>query len=174
MEFNDLKKLLKFSLNEKQIIEKLQLPEDAFLPLLFSIRFGGDWSVLKNSKKVMAVKEKITRYDEKKQLGYTLERIYLFIEPKILNQEGRIHRLEKCSTKNERELVQRPYQVLVDGDYILEAILNPMDLKISLKKIHKPLKFTGSSAFGVSHEMEHLNKVESQGKPFWEFEYELK
>lgn len=173
MEYDELKKLLKFSLNEKKVIKDLQIPDDAFLPLIFSIRFGGDWSLAKNSQKTMAIKEKITTYDEKIKEGCTLEKVYLFLNPQILKEKGIVYRLEKCSTKNERELVKRPYEVIVNGDFILEATLNPIDLKIRLKKIDTPLKFTGSSAYGVSHEMEHLNQKESEGKPFWEFEYEI-
>lgn len=173
MESSELKKLLKFSLKEKEVIKKLELPEDAFLPLIFSIRFGGDWSLNKNSKKVMSIKEKLTQYDEEKKVGYTLERVYLFLNPVILEQEGTVHRLEKCSNKQEREMVKRPYKVSVDADYILEATLDPMDSQIRLKKIDNPLKFAGPSAYGVSHEMEHLEKKETKGKPFWEFEYKI-
>jgi predicted metalloprotease len=173
LEYSELKKLLKFSLKEKEIINQLQIPDDAFLPLIFSIRFGGDWSLNKNSRKTMAIKEKVTRYDDDKKLGYTLEKVYLFLNPKILEEEGTVYRLEKCSNKNERELVKRPFRVLVDGDYILEATLDPMDFKIRLKKIDDPLEFTGSSAYGVSHEMEHLDHGKIEGKPFWEFEYEI-
>jgi len=173
LEYCELKKLLKFSLKEKEIINQLDIPEDAFLPLIFSIRFGGDWSVSKNSRKTMAIKEKVTRYDDEKKLGYTLEKVYLFLNPHILKEDGTVYRLEKCSTKNERELVKRPYRVLVGGDYILEATLDPLDFKIRLKKIETALEFTGSSAYGVSHEMEHLDQGKIEGKPFWEFEYEI-
>ncbi|MDO9045513.1 MAG: RimK/LysX family protein [Methanobacteriaceae archaeon] len=173
MESSELKKLLKFSLQEKKIIKELELPENAFLPLIFSIRFGGDWSLNKNSKKVMSIKEKLTQYDEEKKIGYTLERVYLFLNPVILAQEGIVYRLEKCSNKQEREMVKRPYKVSVNADYILEATLDPIESEIRLKKINNPLNFTGPSAYGVSHEMEHLEEKETKGKPFWEFEYKI-
>ena len=173
MDYLELKKLLKFSLKEKEVIKQLELPEDAFLPLIFSIRFGGDWSLNKNSKKVMSIKEKLTRYDEEKKVGYTLERIYLFLNPEVLSQEGTVYRLEKCSNKQEREMVKRPFKVTVEADYVLEATLDPIESKIKLKKINHPLEFTGPSAYGVSHEMEHLENREPTGKPFWEFEYEI-
>ncbi len=173
LEYLELKKLLKFSLKEKEVIKKLEIPEDAFLPLIFSIRFGGDWSLNKNSKKVMSIKEKLTRYDEEKKVGYTLERVYLFLNPEVLSQEGTVYRLEKCSNKQEREMVKRPFKVTVEGDYVLEATLDPIESKIKLKKINHPLEFTGPSAYGVSHEMEHLENRETKGKPFWEFEYEI-
>lgn len=173
MEDSDLIKLLKFSLKEKEIIKKLQIPEDAFLPLMFSIRFGGDWSLNKNSHKTMAIKEKVTKYDEDKKVGCTLEKVYLFLNPVILEEDGEVYRLEKCSSKNERELVKRPYKVVVHGDYILKAVLDPLEYKIKLKEINHPLEFLGPSAYGVSHEMEHLNEGEIKGTPFWEFEYEI-
>lgn len=173
MEYLELKKLLKFSLKEKEVIKKLEIPEDAFMPLIFSIRFGGDWSLNKNSKKVMSIKEKLTRYNKEKKVGYTLERVYLFLNPEVLSQEGTVYRLEKCSNKKEREMVKRPFKVTVDAEYILEATLDPIESKLKLKKINYPLEFTGPSAYGVSHEMEHLENRETKGKPFWEFEYEI-
>lgn len=173
VEYQHLKKLLKFTLNEKKIMKRLGIPQDAFIPLLFSMRFGGDWSFVKNSEKFMAVKEKITKYDENKKIGRTIEIVYLFLNPRILKEEGTIYRLEKCGEKGERELVKRPYRIVVEADYIIKASLDPLDLKIKLKKIKEPVKFEGSGAYGASHEMEHLSKSRISGRPFWEFKYEI-
>ncbi|MGB9838078.1 RimK/LysX family protein [Methanothermobacter sp.] len=173
MDDSDIRKLLRFTLSEKRVIDELQIPPDAFIPLLFSIRYGGDWSLRKNSGRFMAVKEKVTRFDEDEMTGRTLEIVYLFLNPRVVREEGTVYRLEKCGSKNERELVKRPYRVVVDGDYILRAVLDPLDFKIKLKRLRKPLKFTGSGAYGVSHEMEHLEGRESRGTPFWEFKYEI-
>jgi len=173
LEKEDIKKIIKFTLKEKEIINTLNLPEEVFLPLFFSVRFGGDWSVSKNSKNLMSVKEKVTEYDEKAKTGYTLEKIYLFVNPEILSEEGKIYRMEKCGNKNERELVERPHSITINGDYILEAILNPKDMKIALKHLQGPLKFSGPAAYGASHEIEHLKKGEINGIPFWDFEYHL-
>ncbi|MCL2687880.1 MAG: RimK/LysX family protein [Methanobrevibacter sp.] len=174
MEKEDIKKILKFTLREKEIIKALELPEEVFLPLFFSVRFGGDWSVSKNSKNLMSVKEKVTEYDNETKIGYTLEKIYLFVNPEILSEEGKIYRMEKCGNKNERELVERPYSTTVNGEYILEAILNPKEMKISVKHLQEPLTFFGPAAYGASHEIEHLTNGDIQGIPFWEFEYVLK
>lgn len=160
-------------MKEKEIIKVLNLPEEIFLPLFFSVRFGGDWSVNKNSKNLMSVKEKITKYDEKTKIGQTLEKIYLFVNPEILAEDGKIYRMEKCGNKNERELVKRPYSTTVDGEYILEATLNPKEMKITVKHLQEPLTFFGSAAYGASHEIEHLTKDEVHGIPFWDFEYIL-
>ena len=173
MEKEDIKKILTFTLREKEIIKALNLPEEVFLPLFFSVRFGGDWSVSENSKNFMSVKEKITEYDSEAKIGYTLEKIYLFVNPKILAEEGKVYRMEKCGNKNERQLVERPYSTTVDGEYILEATLNPKEMKIVVKQIQGPLKFFGPAAYGVSHEIEHLKKGEIRGIPFWDFEYIL-
>jgi len=170
----DIKKIFTFTIKEKEIIKELNLPEEVFLPLFFSVRFGGDWSVNKNSKKLMSIKEKVTEYDKKTKTGHTLEKIYLFVNPKILSEEGKIYRMEKCGNKNEREVVERPYMTKVDGEYILEAILNPNDMKISIKHLKGPLNFYGPAAYGSSHEIEHLETNEIKGIPFWNFEYVLK
>ncbi|WP_231624185.1 hypothetical protein [Methanobrevibacter arboriphilus] len=51
MEKEDIKKILTFTIKEKEIIRELNLPEEIFLPLFFSVRFGGgDWSVNKTLK----------------------------------------------------------------------------------------------------------------------------
>ncbi|WP_242451166.1 hypothetical protein [Methanothermobacter sp. THM-2] len=71
MDDSEIRKLLRFTLSEKRVIEELQIPPDAFIPLLFSIRYGGDWSLRKNSGRFMAVKEKVTRFDEDKMTGRT-------------------------------------------------------------------------------------------------------
>jgi len=137
------------------------------------VRFGGDWSVNKDSKKLMSVKEKITEYNREKKIGFTLETIYLFCNPVLLKEEGKVYRMEKCGNKNERELVERPHSVVVDGDYILKAVLNPKDMKIAIQQIKGPLTFSGSAAYGSSHEIEHLNSEDIEGIPFWDFEYVL-
>lgn len=154
-------------------MERLNLPYDIFLPLLFSIKFGGDWSLKMNSTRVMAVKEKITRFDEEKMLGYTLENMFLFYNPVLISQKGEVYRMEKCGNKNEREIVKRPYKITIDAEYCLKASMNPMTKKIALKKIKGPFKFTGTNAYGISHEMEHLSSNESTRNSIFEFEYEI-
>lgn len=172
-EVEDFKKQLSFNLKEKKIIEQLNIPHDIFLPLIFSVKFGGDWSLKVNSTKVMAIKEKITSFDENKMVGYTIENVFLFNNPVILNQEGTIYRLEKCGNKKEREIVKRPYKVTIDAEYALKASLNPMTKKIKLNKVEGPFEFSGPNAYGVSHEMEHLSGNEITGESFFEFEYEI-
>lgn len=172
-EIEDFKKQLSFNLKEKEIIERLNVPHDIFLPLMFSIKFGGDWSFKENSKKIMAIKEKITHFDEEKMIGYTLENVFLFNNPVIKNHEGEIYRLEKCGNKKEREIVKRPYKITIDAEYALKASLNPMTKKITLTKVEGPFEFKGSNAYGVSHEMEHLLGNESSGESLFNFEYEI-
>jgi predicted metalloprotease len=150
------------------------MPHDIFLPLIFSIKFGGDWSLKFDSTNVMAIKEKITRFDDEKKVGYTMEIIFLFYNPVLLGQDGIVYRLEKCGNKKEREIVRRPFKVTIDSEYILKASLNPMTKKIILEKVIGPFEFTGSSAYGVSHEMEHLLENEVSGESIFEFEYEIK
>lgn len=173
-ELEEFKKQLSFSIKEKKVIEQLDVPHDIFLPLIFSIKFGGDWSLKFNTTKVMAIKEKVTKFDEEKMIGYTLEIMYLFYNPVLLNQEGVVHRLEKCGNKKEREIVKRPFKVTIDSEYSLKASLNPITKKIILEKVKGPFEFTGSSAYGVSHEMEHLLNNEISGESIFEFEYEIK
>jgi predicted metalloprotease len=170
-DYTKIKKQLSFNLQEQKIIEKLQIPPESFIPLLFSLKYGGDWSFKTDSLEVLAIKEKITRYDEKKQTGYTLENVLLFLNPKIIKMEGKVLRLEKCGTKKERELVERPFKFEIDADEIIKSVLNPLTMEICLKKIEGPLKLEGPAAYGVSHEMDHLRGSEAIAKGLWEFKY---
>lgn len=171
----EFKKKLKFNLQEQEIIKKLKIKPAVFLPLLFSIKFGGNWSykTRKDSLRLMAIKDKVTRYDSEEKIGYTLETIYLFFNPVVLKEEGQIHRLEKCSLNQEREIVKRPFKVEVDGEDIIKAVLDPGTLKILVNRIKGPLTFEGSASFGVSHEMDHLNQSEEGRKCLWDFNYEV-
>ncbi|MGZ7068388.1 MAG: RimK/LysX family protein [Methanobacterium sp.] len=144
------------------------------MPLIFSIKFGGDWSLKFDSTKVMAIKEKVTKFDDEKMVGYTLEIMFLFYNPFLLSEEGTVYRLEKCGNKKEREIVKRPFKVFLDSEYALKATLNPMTKKIIIEKVKGPFQFTGSSAYGVSHEMEHLLDNDTGGDSIFEFEYEIK
>jgi len=170
-EYRKLKKQLTFNLAEEKAIKELNIQPDAFLPVLFSLKFGGDWSFKTDQLEALAVKEKITRYNEEIGEGYTLEKVTLFINPNLTGTEGRVLRLEKCGTKKERELVERPYKVELNADDIIRAELNPGSMKIILERVEGPLEFEGSAAYGVSHEIEHLEGCETFGKCFWEFEY---
>lgn len=173
-EYSKLKKQIKFNLEEQEIIKQLNIEPDVFLPLLFSFKFGGDWSFSTKSQKVLAVKDKLTSYDPEKKVGATLEVIYLLTHPRVLNEEGLIYRMEKCSQKKEREIVERPFKVEIDGEEIIKAVLDPKTLEISIKRIKGPLSFEGSTAFGVAHEMGHLTSSDDAGgKCLWDFSYKL-
>ena len=173
LEYKKLLKQLSFGIQEKKLIENLEIPEDAFLPFLFSIKFGGDWSLKTDSVNAMAIKEKITRYNADKMEGYTLEKVFLFLNPRILKKTGRVRRLEKCGNKKDREIVERPFRVKIDAERIINAVLDPVTMKITIKDMQGPLSFEGSGAYGISHEMEHLSGSESKGKFLWEFKYSL-
>jgi predicted metalloprotease len=172
-DYDQLKKQLSFSLSEEKAIRDLKVQPDAFIPILFSLKFGGDWSFKTRDLAAMAVKEKITRYNEYDSEGYTLERVTLFINPHLKSTEGKVLRLEKCGNKNERELVERPFRVELDAEDIILAELNPGSMEITLKRMEGPMSFEGSAAYGVSHEMEHLAGCEHTGKFIWEFKYKV-
>ena len=100
-------------------------------------------------------------------VGYNIETVYLFVNPKILKEEGVIHRLEKCGNKKEREIVERPFKIEVDAEDIIKAVINPLTLKIKVKHFKCHLSFECSSAFVVSHEMNHLQGLEMNEKSLW-------
>jgi len=44
---------------------------------------------------------------KRNRTGHTLENVLLFLNLEIIKMEGKVLRLEKCSTNKERELVER-------------------------------------------------------------------
>jgi predicted metalloprotease len=108
MPLENLKKTIDFTSAEKKLISSFDIPADAFIPLLLSLRDGGDWSYSAENIKTIAVIDKTTVYDDEKKLGYSLEEIYLFINPVLKDEEGTVHRLKKeikVEELAERELV---------------------------------------------------------------------
>lgn len=154
-------------------MENLQIPAEAVLPLIFSIKYGGSWSIKTSEIQVTAIKEKFNYYDEDQELGYTLEKMHLFINPQILEERGKIHRLEKCSQQKERRIVTRPYQLKVDAEKIFSATLNPLKKKIQIKRVKGPLIMKGSPSFGLAHEMGHLKGEDFNGEIIADFEYDI-
>lgn len=172
MSIENFKKILTFTTAEKELISSFDIPADAFLPLLLSLRDGGDYSYSAENIKTIAIMDKTTIYDDKKKLGYSLEEIYLFINPVLKDEEGTVHRLEKCGEEELRLLVRRPYKVRVGSDRIIKATVNPLEKEIKVEELaEKELVFDGSTAYDISHEIEHLKRKEIIGGSLWEFKF---
>jgi predicted metalloprotease len=149
----------KFLAQEKNLIPSFGIQDELFLPFLLSLKSGGSWSYASEEAKSVAIKDVTTYYNEESKTGYTLEKIYLFIDPVIVNAEGAVCRLEKCGTKEERVLVERPYSI---------TCLK----KIRVRELEKNrIKLEGIPAYGAAHELEHLERGEISGIPLWTFEY---
>lgn len=137
MDADEIQAIFKFSALEKHVISSFGVQEDLFLPFLLSLKSGGSWSYASEETKSMAVKDVITYYNEESKTGYTLEKIYFFINPEIVKEEGIIRRLEKCGTKEERELVERPYLITMKAKKIIFAEVNPEFRKITVRELRK-------------------------------------
>jgi len=172
MDADEIQAIFKFSALEKHVISSFGVQEDLFLPFLLSLKSGGSWSYASEETKSMAVKDVITYYNEESKTGYTLEKIYFFINPEIVKEEGIIRRLEKCGTKEERELVERPYLITLKAKKMIFAEVNPEFRKITVRELKKKtIQLKGTPAYSAAHEMEHLEKGEIGGIPLWTFEY---
>lgn len=172
MDAEEIKAIFKFSAQEKNIISSFGIQEELFLPFLLSLKSGGSWSYASEEAKSIAVKDVITYYNEESKTGYTVEKIYLFIEPEILEKEGVIYRLEKCGTKEERDLVERPYCINLKAKKVIIAEVNPALRTIRIKEMKKKhILLKGTPAYSAAHELEHLEKREIKGIPIWNFEY---
>lgn len=168
----NLKKALDFTNAEKKLISSFDLPADAFIPLLLSLRDGGDWSYSAEEIKTVAVLDKTTVYDDKEKLGYSLEEIYLFVNPVLKEEEGMVHRLEKCGEEKVRLLVTRPYKIKVESERVIKATVHPLDKEIKVEELaEKELVFEGSTAYDIAHEIEHLKRKEIRGESLWEFKF---
>lgn len=169
---SEIEKIIGFTNAEKEIISRFQLPTDAFTPLLLSLRTGGDWSYSSEDIQTIAVMDKTTRYDDETKLGYSLEEIYLFVNPAVKYEEGTVHRLEKCGEEEVRLLVQRPYRITVACERIIKATVHPLQKDITVEELkEKELTFDGSTAYDIAHEIEHLHQKEIKGGSLWQFTF---
>ncbi len=174
MDAEEIRAIFKFSAREKNILSSFGIQGDLFLPFLLSLKSGGSWSYASEETKSIAVKDVITYYDEENKTGYTLEKIYLLINPEIIKQEGVVRRLEKCGTKEERDLVERPYSLTLQAKKIILAEVNPGLREIRIRELEKKrITLKGTPAYSAAHELEHLEKGEVKGVPIWNFEYIL-
>lgn len=168
-----IRQMFFFARKEKELLSGFDLPPEAFIPLLLSIRSGGDWSYAADGIRSVSVVEKTTFYDEKEKVGRTVEAIYLVISPEMREQEGKVQRLEKCGEEEDRLLVVRPYRVRVQGERIVRADVDPATLVITVRELaEKEVVFTGSSAYGLAHEMEHMGGGRIAGTGIHAFTYE--
>ncbi|WP_226990620.1 RimK/LysX family protein [Methanosarcina acetivorans] len=172
MDAEEIRAIFRFSALEKNLISSFGIQGDLFLPFLLSLKAGGSWSYATEEAKSIAVKDVITYYDEENRAGYTLEKIYLFINPEIIKGEGVIFRLEKCGERKERELVERPYRITLRAKRMLLAEVNPGLKEIRIRELNKKkILLKGTPAYSAAHELEHLEKGEVKGTPIWTFEY---
>ena len=172
MDAEEIRAIFKFSVQERSLISSFGVQEELFLPFLLSLKSGGSWSYASENSKSIAVKDVITYYDEEKKIGYTLEKIYLFIDPQLIKEEGVVSRLEKCGSREERELVERPYFMTLEAKKIIYAEVNPWLREIRVKELKKKqITLKGTPAYSAAHELEHLEKGEVKGTPMWTFKY---
>lgn len=172
MDIDKVRKIIDFTNAERRLISSFNLPADAFTPLLLSLRDGGDWSYSSGDIKTMAVMDKTTIYDDERKLGYSLEEIYLFVNPVLAEEEGTVHRLEKCGDEEMRLLVRRPYKVRVISERIIKTTVNPLEKEIKIEELaEKELSFDGSTAYDIAHEIEHLEAKDIKGGSLWEFRF---
>lgn len=170
MDTEKVRQIIGFTNAERRLISSFDIAPDAFTPLLLSLRDGGDWSYSSGGIRTVAVMDKTTIYDDEKRLGYSLEEIYLFVNPVVKGEEGTIHRLEKCGDEEMRLLVRRPYKVRVVSDRIIKATVNPLEKEIKVEELaKKEIVFEGSTAYDIAHEIEHLERREISGGSLWEF-----
>jgi len=168
----EIRAIFRFSALEKTIISTFGIQEELFLPFLLSLKSGGSWSYASEEAKSIAVKDVITYYDEENRAGYTLEKIYLFINPEIIKTEGVVFRLEKCGEREERELVERPYRITLLAKKVILAEVNPGLREIKIRELKKKkVLLKGTPAYSAAHELEHLEKGEIKGIPLWNFKY---
>jgi predicted metalloprotease len=167
-----LGKILLYLKTEEDLPERFGLSDEAFLPLFFSLRFGGAWCYASSAMKTIAIVKKTTVYDDTTRTGHTLEELFLFVNPELVAREGTVCRLEKCGEENERLRVERPFKVGIASERVIKMTVNPQSMQISTIELPAERRdFEGSTAFAIAHEMEHLEETTIQGKNLWEFRF---
>ncbi|MCK9276823.1 MAG: RimK/LysX family protein [Methanoculleus sp.] len=172
METDAIRGEIAFAVAEAALAVRFNIPADALIPLLFSLQYGGDWSYASGSVAAISVVEKRTVYDEESRTGYSLEEIYLFMNPVLLHREGTVHRLEKCGGAPARLLVARPYRVRLDADRVIRMTVHPLEREIRTEELDMTeMAFSGSAAYGIDHELEHLAGQEIAGEELRVFRF---
>jgi predicted metalloprotease len=172
METDEIREELIFAAQEAALAERFGIPADALVPLLFSLRYGGDWSYAAEGLTAISAVKKTTVYDDERLIGYSLEEIFLFIDPLLLHREGTVYRLEKCGSAPARLLVNRPYRVRLGARRAIKMIVNPLERTIRVEDLDAAeMTFTGSTAYGIDHEMEHLAGREICGEGLRAFRF---
>ncbi len=165
MEPDDIRRQIAFAAAETALASRFGIPADALIPLLFSLRYGGDWSCASGDVSAVSAVTKTTVYDEASRTGYSLEEIFLFINPVLLHREGTVHRLEKCGRAPARLLVKRPYRVRLGADRVIRMTVHPQEREIRTEELDvAEMAFSGSTAYGIDHELEHLAGREIRGE----------
>jgi predicted metalloprotease len=165
METDEIREEIAFAAAEAALAARFGIPTDALLPLLFSLRYGGDWSYASEEIRAISAVTRTTVYDEASRTGYSREEIYLFIDPVILDREGTVHRLEKCGNAPARLLVGRPYRVRIGARRAIRMTVHPLERTIRTEDLGAAeMAFAGSAAYGIDHEMEHLAGREVRGE----------
>lgn len=167
-----IRRIFTFARAEEELVSGFELQPEAFIPLILSLRSGGDWSYAAGEVRSVSVVEKTTVYDEERKAGRTREEIFLIISPVIIEEEGAVRRLEKCGEEETRLLVTRPSCVKVRGDRIIRADIDPDTMEILVRELEvREIVFTGSAAYGLAHEMEHMAGGTIQGAGIYDFTY---
>ncbi len=172
MEPADIFRNLVFLKAEEDLAVRFGLSTESLLPLFFSVRFGGDWSYASENLRTVSVMKKTSVYDEETRLGSSVEEIYLLVNPAIEEREGTVHRLEKCGDQPARLLVERPYRLRATAERILQMTIDPLAGEIRVGDPEKKeITFEGSPAYGLAHELEHLEQKEIIGRDLSELRF---
>jgi predicted metalloprotease len=172
METDEIREEIAFAAAEAALAVRFGLPVDALVPLLFSLRYGGDWSYTAGETRAISAVTRTTVYDEASRTGYSREEIYLFVDPVVLHREGTIHRLEKCGSAPERLLVERPYRMRLTARRVIRMTVNPLERTIRTEDLGAAeMAFAGSTAYGIDHELEHLTGREIRGEGLRAFRF---
>ena len=172
METDDIRRQVAFAAAETGLAARFGIPADALIPLLFSLRYGGAWSYASENVTAISAVKKTTVYDDESRTGYSLEEIYFFVNPMLLHREGTVHRLEKCGEAPARLLVARSYRVRLGAERIIRMTVNPLEREIRTEELDiAEMVFSGSTAYDIDHELEHLAGREIAGEELWVFRF---
>ncbi len=165
MDTDEIEKQLSFLKAERDLPERFGISPDAFLPLFFSLRFGGDYSYAAEEIRTISIVKKTSVYDDETGIGYSREEIFLFVNPHLVESEGAVHRLEKCGNEQTRMLVKRPFRVRVRAGQIIKMTVNPLHREIVTGRLlGMEMTLSGSTAYDLAHEMEHLQEGKVSGE----------
>ncbi len=121
-------------------------------PAILSLEYGGNWSIkTDNGVSISVMKRKVLD-------DVVVDIVYLLVNPKVINKEGKLLKLDKCGEESIRAVGEYPRKVTVKSDVNIKVNIDPKERVIFVDKLDNILELTGTISANFYHELIHVTK----------------